>query len=137
MITPLVLEPLTNLFRRRLILIADDNRDLAISLSILLKLVGFDEDQPHQRNRLRAERGSSSVVVHQHLEGGALLLFAADLGDLVECPDCFGIPLRDLLFRHGECLAVDLDRAKRGAGRRSNSNRVKRSAPGEPVSIDA
>jgi DNA-binding response OmpR family regulator len=29
-------------FRRRFILIADDNRDLAFTLSILLKLIGFD-----------------------------------------------------------------------------------------------
>ena len=34
-------------FQRRLILIADDNRDLAISLSILLKLVGFEVDIVH------------------------------------------------------------------------------------------
>lgn len=32
------------LFQRRVILIADDNRDLAVSLSILLKLVGFETD---------------------------------------------------------------------------------------------
>ena len=31
-----------DLFRRRFILIVDDNRDLALSLSLLLKLVGFD-----------------------------------------------------------------------------------------------
>jgi DNA-binding response OmpR family regulator len=31
-----------NFFRRRFILIADDNQDLALSLSILLKLVGFE-----------------------------------------------------------------------------------------------
>lgn len=30
------------LLRRRFILIADDNQDLALSLSILLKLIGFD-----------------------------------------------------------------------------------------------
>ena len=29
-------------FRRRLILIADDNHDLAFTLSVLLKLIGFD-----------------------------------------------------------------------------------------------
>jgi DNA-binding response OmpR family regulator len=34
-------------FRRRFILIADDNRDLALTLSILLKLIGFDVDIVH------------------------------------------------------------------------------------------
>ena len=29
-------------FQRRFILIADDNRDLAISLALLLRLVGFE-----------------------------------------------------------------------------------------------
>ena len=33
--------------QRRFILIADDNRDLAISLSILLKLFGFEVDTVH------------------------------------------------------------------------------------------
>ncbi len=34
-------------FQRRFILIADDNRDLAISLSMLLKLVGFEVETVH------------------------------------------------------------------------------------------
>jgi CheY-like chemotaxis protein len=34
-------------FRRRCILIADDNEDLAISLSILLKLLGFEVATVH------------------------------------------------------------------------------------------
>ena len=34
-------------FRARFILIADDNRDLAISLSILLQLFGFEVDAVH------------------------------------------------------------------------------------------
>jgi CheY-like chemotaxis protein len=34
-------------FRRRLILIADDNRDSALSLSALFKLVGFDVETVH------------------------------------------------------------------------------------------
>jgi CheY-like chemotaxis protein len=36
-----------NFFQRRSILIADDNRDLAISLSILLKLFGFEVEIVH------------------------------------------------------------------------------------------
>ena len=36
-----------NFFRRRFILIADDNQDLADSLAILLKLVGFDVATVH------------------------------------------------------------------------------------------
>jgi DNA-binding response OmpR family regulator len=47
MISQLFLEPLMGFFQRRIILIADDNRDLAISLSILLKLVGFEVDIVH------------------------------------------------------------------------------------------
>jgi DNA-binding response OmpR family regulator len=39
-----------NLFRRYFILIADDNQDLAVSLSILLKLVGFDVQTVHNGN---------------------------------------------------------------------------------------
>jgi CheY-like chemotaxis protein len=42
-----VLEPLIDLLKRRSVLIADDNRELAISLSILLKLVGFDVETVH------------------------------------------------------------------------------------------
>ena len=34
-------------FRRRFILIADDNHDLALTLSVLLKLIGFDVDTVH------------------------------------------------------------------------------------------
>jgi two-component system, sensor histidine kinase len=41
------LEPLMDLFQRKLILIADDNIDLASTLSILLKLVGFDVETVH------------------------------------------------------------------------------------------
>ncbi len=33
-----------NFFRRRFILIADDNQDITLSLSILLKIFGFDVD---------------------------------------------------------------------------------------------
>jgi CheY-like chemotaxis protein len=36
--------------RRRLVLVADDNRDLADSLSLLLKLVGFDVETVHNGN---------------------------------------------------------------------------------------
>lgn len=36
-----------DLFQGRFILIADDNRDLAISLSILLQLFGFEVDAVH------------------------------------------------------------------------------------------
>jgi DNA-binding response OmpR family regulator len=36
-----------NFFRRRFVLIADDNQDLADSLAILLKLVGFDVATVH------------------------------------------------------------------------------------------
>jgi DNA-binding response OmpR family regulator len=55
MLPQLFLEPVMNLFQRRFILIADDNRDLAISLSILLKLVGFEVETVHDgRDALRA-----------------------------------------------------------------------------------
>jgi DNA-binding response OmpR family regulator len=37
-------------FRRRFILIADDNHDLALTLSLLLKLFGFDVDTVHNGN---------------------------------------------------------------------------------------
>jgi two-component system, chemotaxis family, CheB/CheR fusion protein len=36
-----------NFLRRRFILIADDNRDLAFGLSLLLNLVGFDVETVH------------------------------------------------------------------------------------------
>ncbi len=36
-----------NIFRRRFILIADDNQDITLSLSILLKLFDFDVDTVH------------------------------------------------------------------------------------------
>jgi CheY-like chemotaxis protein len=36
-----------NLFQRRFILLADDNLDLAVSLSMLLKLVGFEVEAVH------------------------------------------------------------------------------------------
>jgi CheY-like chemotaxis protein len=41
------MEKWMDLFRRRAILIADDNKDLATSLSILLKLVGFEVETVH------------------------------------------------------------------------------------------
>jgi DNA-binding response OmpR family regulator len=34
-------------FRQRFILIADDNHDVAVTLSLLLKLIGFDVDTVH------------------------------------------------------------------------------------------
>jgi DNA-binding response OmpR family regulator len=40
-------EPAMDFFRRRFILIADDNRDLAFTLSLLLKLIGFDVEVVH------------------------------------------------------------------------------------------
>jgi DNA-binding response OmpR family regulator len=36
------IDMLMDIFQRRFVLIADDNRDLAVSLSVLLNLVGFD-----------------------------------------------------------------------------------------------
>ena len=43
-------------FRRRLILIADDNHDLAFTLSVLLKLIGFDVDTVHNGKDARDQR---------------------------------------------------------------------------------
>jgi CheY-like chemotaxis protein len=42
-----LLEPSMDFFRRRCILIADDNEDLSISLSILLKLLDFEVATVH------------------------------------------------------------------------------------------
>ena len=47
MLSKALLEPLMDFFRRRFILIADDNLDLAISLSMLLKLAGFEVETVH------------------------------------------------------------------------------------------
>ncbi len=55
-----------SLFRRRFILIADDNQDLAISLSILLKLVGFDVQAVHD--------GRDAVTVAKNRKPDVLLL---------------------------------------------------------------
>lgn len=55
-----------SLFRRRFILIADDNQDLAISLSILLKLVGFDVEVVHD--------GRDAVTVAKTRRPDVLLL---------------------------------------------------------------
>jgi CheY-like chemotaxis protein len=41
------MEPAMDMLRRRLILVADDNKDAADSLSLLLKLVGFDVETVH------------------------------------------------------------------------------------------
>jgi DNA-binding response OmpR family regulator len=51
-------------FQRRFILIADDNRDLATSLSILLKLVGFEVDIVHNgRDALTTAKNRSPDVL--------------------------------------------------------------------------
>ncbi len=55
-----------SLFRRRFILIADDNQDLAMSLSILLKLVGFDVEVVHD--------GRDAVTVGKSRRPDVLLL---------------------------------------------------------------
>jgi CheY-like chemotaxis protein len=47
MLTQFLLEPLMDFFQRRFILIADDNLDLAMTLSILLKLAGFEVQTVH------------------------------------------------------------------------------------------
>ena len=47
-----------DLHRRRMILIADDNQDLAISLSILLKTVGFEVDTVHNGGDAVSRAGS-------------------------------------------------------------------------------
>ena len=66
-------------FQRRIILIADDNRDLAISLSILLKLVGFEVDIVHN--------GRDAVTAAKIRRPDVLLL---DIG----LPGCFASSLR-------------------------------------------
>jgi CheY-like chemotaxis protein len=65
-VTSIVLELPMSLFRRRFILIADDNQDLAISLSILLKLVGFDVQAVHD--------GRDAVTVAKTRKPDVLLL---------------------------------------------------------------
>ena len=57
-------EPLMDCFQRRFILIADDNRDLAAGLSILLKLVGFEVDTVHNgRDALTAAKNRRPDVL--------------------------------------------------------------------------
>ena len=53
-------------FRQRFILIAEDNRDLAMSLSILLKLVGFEVETVHD--------GRDAVTVARTRKPDVLLL---------------------------------------------------------------
>jgi DNA-binding response OmpR family regulator len=47
MLTQSFLEPVVEFFQQRFILVADDNRDLAISLAILLRLVSFEVEIVH------------------------------------------------------------------------------------------
>jgi two-component system, chemotaxis family, CheB/CheR fusion protein len=64
MISQFFPETLMSFFQRRLILIADDNRDLAISLSILLKLVGFEVEIAHNgRDALTAAKNRKPDVL--------------------------------------------------------------------------
>jgi CheY-like chemotaxis protein len=53
-------------FQRRFILIADDNLDLAVSLSMLLKLVGFEVETVHQ--------GRDAVAAAKNRKPDVLLL---------------------------------------------------------------
>jgi DNA-binding response OmpR family regulator len=53
-------------FQRRFILIADDNLDLAISLSVLLKLVGFEVETVHT--------GSDAMTAAKNRRPDVLLL---------------------------------------------------------------
>jgi DNA-binding response OmpR family regulator len=63
-ISHFLLEPLMDFVQRRFILIADDNRDLAISLSILLKLVGFEVETVHNgRDALTAAKNRRPDVL--------------------------------------------------------------------------
>jgi CheY-like chemotaxis protein len=55
-----------NFFQRRFVLVADDNLDLAISLSLLLKLVGFEVGTVHS--------GFDAVTVAQNHRPDVLLL---------------------------------------------------------------
>ncbi len=55
-----------DVFQRRFILIADDNRDLAIGLSMLLKLYGFEVDAVHN--------GRDVVTAAKHRRPDVLLL---------------------------------------------------------------
>jgi CheY-like chemotaxis protein len=60
------LESLMDLFQRKLILIADDNIDLVSTLSILLKLVGFEVESVHN--------GHDAVTAAQNRRPDVLLL---------------------------------------------------------------
>jgi two-component system, sensor histidine kinase len=60
------LEPLMDLFQRKLILIADDNIDLASTLLILLQLVGFEVETVHN--------GRDAVTAGQNRRPDVLLL---------------------------------------------------------------
>jgi CheY-like chemotaxis protein len=60
------LEPLMSFFQRRTVLIADDNIDLATTLSILLKLVGFDVETVHN--------GRDAVITAKNRTPDVLLL---------------------------------------------------------------
>jgi CheY-like chemotaxis protein len=66
MLTQLLLEPLMDVFRRRFILVADDNQELAVSLSILLKLVGFEVETVHN--------GPDAVTAAKNRKPDVLLL---------------------------------------------------------------
>jgi CheY-like chemotaxis protein len=58
------LEPLMDFFHRRSVLIADDNIDLATTLSMLLKLVGFDVETVHNgRDAVTAARNRRPDVL--------------------------------------------------------------------------
>jgi CheY-like chemotaxis protein len=51
-------------FRRRLVLVADDNKDAASSLSVLLKLVGFDVETVHDgHDAVAVARDTSPDVI--------------------------------------------------------------------------
>ena len=88
MLTKSLLEPLMDFFQRRFILIADDNRDLAISLSILLKLFGFEVQAVHT--------GRDAVTTAQGRRPDVLLL---DIG----LPDLNGYQVARL-FRSDDQL---------------------------------
>jgi hypothetical protein len=60
-------------------------------------------EPPAGRQRFLVDRD------HQRLKGRALFGFIAHLGDLIECPDRFGVPLEDFLFRQGESPAMGVD----------------------------
>jgi DNA-binding response OmpR family regulator len=66
MLPQLFVEPLMDFFQRRFILIADDNHDTAFSLSLLLKLVGFEVDTVHD--------GGDAMTAAQNRRPDVLLL---------------------------------------------------------------